>query len=155
MFFIWQHPTEVDGHRAPLASLLNQLSLSADCCRAMHFVTICDSDDSSGSDSDMSSENGSVGDTNTADAASVPAVGIATAVSVPPAGSSRVRGLSGAAAKEHGRVLHSPVLRDAVNSSPPASSAGSGHGAAVQTSTAGTHCQHTCKYYHYHCHKNF
>lgn len=143
-----QHSDEVDGHRAPLADQLNQLSLSADCCRSMHFVTICDSECDSSSDSDTSNEHGSVSDecidTAAADVASPPAVGIATAVSIPAAGSSLARDVSCKAAKERCRVQCSPVLCDTLNSSPTSSLARSGCGSAVQTPSAGSHCQHTC-----------
>ena len=140
----------MDGHRAPLADLLNQQSLSADCCRAMHFVTIRDHDDSASSDSDASNENGSLSDecVDTAaadDSASLPAVDVVTAVSVPPAGSSSVREpLSSATVKEHCRVQRSPLLHDTINSSSPTASARSGRGSTIQTPSAGAHCQHIC-----------
>jgi len=148
----------VDGHRAPVANLLNQISLSADCCRAMHFVTICDSDDSGCSDSDMPSENGSLSDecvdTATADNASLPAVGIATAASIPAAASALVRDLSSATVKERCRVQGSPVLHDTINSLPLTASARSGHGSTIQTPTSAGHCQHICKLCHCCCHKS-
>jgi len=137
LLFVWQYVNEVDGHRAPLADLLNQLSSSSDCCRAMHFITIGDSDDSASSDNEMSNENGSVGtgalsDERSAaadDVASLPAVGIPSADSLASVDGFSVRGLSGTSTKDDCRVQCSQC--DAVSSSPPTSSARNGHGSAI------------------------
>ena len=110
----------------------------------MHFVTICDSDDSgSGSDSDVSHENGSlvVGSPSNDAAASLPADNVPVAVSITSADISVVSDLGSTSDKECCTVRHSPVLSNAVNSLPTTSSARS---LAVQPSSAG-HCQYVGK----------
>jgi len=121
----------------------------------MHFVTICDSDDSSSSDSDMSNDNvgsfvvGSLSDecvdTAAADAASLPAVGTPPADSVASSGGLSVQSLSGTSAEEHCRVRHSPVLCNAEKGSPTTSAARSGHGSSIQPAIAEGQCQHICE----------
>ena len=115
----------------------------------MHFVTICDSEDSSSSDSDTSNENGSfavgsLGNECVGDVDSTPAVGMPPAVSVVSAALS-ARDLIATSANEHCRVRHSPVLSDAVNGSAVTSLARSGHNSTNQPSVADDHCQHICK----------
>jgi len=151
MVSVCQYPSEADGHRAPLADLLNQLSLSSDCC---HFVTICDGEDSSSSDSDTSNDSGSlvVGSlidecvvTGTADVASLPAVSVPPAVSLSYAAGSSVRDMSGVSATDRCSVRHSPILFDAVNGSATMSTARGDHDSNIQPSIAESCCQHLSK----------
>jgi len=114
----------------------------------MHFVTICDTDDSSSSDSDASNENSSfvVGSFNDESAVTPAAYGASLpAVSVASAGGSSAGVVSGTSAKECCRVRHSPALTDVVNSSPTTSLVRNGHGSTIQSSIAEGHCQHIGK----------
>jgi len=132
----------VEGHRAPLADLLNQLSTSTDCCRALHFVTISDSDDNS-SDSDASNDNPALFvDYATAAVISSPPVNISPPVE--PTSGSVVRGVS---PMEQHRVRSSHGLFDDIDGSsttispPPRTE----HGSTIPPCAAGTQGQHICE----------